>query len=114
MNEPQPIYQFLGMSPYVDRAARSLGLVDERMKGKARNIEHLARIQTALGQATRAGVEDRQAIFSQALDYRGSLATALLAAELAIADVAAAVGLDSPNFAELDLDLASAHQNPSS
>lgn len=109
MSETQRTFQFLGVAPHVDRAAGALGLRDERMKGKARNIEHLARIQNALAQATQAAPELRQAIFDQALDFRGSLATALLAAEFAIAEVAGALGLSAPDFAELDLELASAH-----
>jgi len=110
MSASQRPFQFVGVAPYVDRAAETLGLRDERMKGKARNIEHLARIQNALAQAAQAPPESRQAIFDQALLFRDSLAAALLTAELAIGDVADALGLDSPSFAELDLELAAAHR----
>jgi len=104
-------FQFVGVSPYVERAAESLRLLDPRLIGKARNIEHLARIQTALGQASRSSPDDHQAIFEQALAFRESLAVALLAAELAITDVAEALGLDAPNFTDLALELAAAHQH---
>ena len=107
-------FQFVGISPYVDQAARAITLHDERMKGKARNIEHLARIQTALGQAMQAAPDDRSAIFAQALAFRESLAAALLAAELAIRDVAEALSIDAPSFDELVLELASAHTGGSS
>ncbi len=110
MNVSDKPYQFVGILPYVDRAAEVLGLRNDSMKGKAKRIEHLARIQTALGQTTQANQDERRAIFSQALTYRESLAVALLAAELAIVEVANSMGLDSPQFAELDLELAAAHQ----
>jgi hypothetical protein len=109
MSQTARPFQFVGISPYVDQAAEALTLKDERMKGKARNIEHLARIQTALGQAMQVAPDDRSAVFAQALAFRESLAAALLAAELAIRDVAEALALDTPSFDELVLELASVH-----
>jgi hypothetical protein len=111
MSQTNRPFQFIGVSPYVDRAAEALKLADPRLIGKARNIEHLARIQTALGQASRSSPEDRAAIFEQALAFRSSLAVALLAAEYAIVEVAEALGLGVPSFEELNLDLAAAHHD---
>lgn len=109
MSQHIEAYPFIGVAPFVERAAEKLGLVDPRLKGKARNLEHLARIQTALAQASQSASDDRQAIFDQALACRNSLAVALLAAELAIVDVARALNLKSPGFSEMHLELAAAH-----
>jgi hypothetical protein len=103
MNQSSRPFQFTGVSPYVDQVAETLGLDDARLIGKARNIEHLARIQTALGQASQASADNREAIFAQALAFEKSLAVALRAAQLAIYDVAMALGLDDPDYVDANL-----------
>lgn len=100
MSQTNRPFQFTGVSPFVDRAAKTLGLDDARLLGKARNIEHLARIQTALGQAAQSSADNRQAIFEQALGFQKSLAVALLAAQLAIVETAEALGLDDPDYVD--------------
>jgi hypothetical protein len=104
MSQTNRPFQFTGVSPYIDRAAKVLKLADPRLIGKARNIEHLARIQTALGQASQSSADDREAIFEQALAFQQSLAVALLAAQLAIVNTAEALGLDDPDYVDRNLN----------
>lgn len=87
-----PTYQFPGASPFVD-AAPSAQLLDSRLRARARGLEPISRIQSALGQACHAVDTAQAAIIAEAKSWRTVLATALEAADAAIAHAEEGLGL---------------------
>lgn len=87
-----PTYSFPGASPFVDGASSAQHL-DARLRARARGLEPISRIQAALGQASHAAPENRVAIISEAKAWRNVLATALEAADAAIAHAEEGLGL---------------------
>lgn len=92
-------YSFPGVAPFIAKAADARNFSDLRLVHKAKGLEHVARVQSSLGQACQAHERDRAEIVNNALGWRDSLVIALAGIDAAIGEVFSALGLDPPPFA---------------
>jgi|GEM_PF-6297194 len=88
------IYQFTGCSPFVERAADSLGVTDAKVRAQARTQVAVSRAQTSIGQACAAKPEHRQAMLDEAIKWRLITAIALAGLDLAIAEAIEKLGIE--------------------
>jgi hypothetical protein len=94
-------YHFVGLSPFLERSADALGLSDPRLRSKARSIEHVGHVQTALGQLFEVDPQHQADVLTRAIGFRDSLAAALDGVQAAIREVCGVLDLEFDDVTRL-------------